>query len=126
MRRTALSDQRSKQRELRSISVILRCQGGRLVTCKTLNLSVEGMLLESDEQMPAMGAGVEVCVRSEGWKREVPATVVHSNGSCMGIMFCKSQPELYRVITLPLGSTQMPVNSRTPLAAHQGHCPAVK
>jgi len=116
MHRTTAAEQRSKQRDLSSFSIELYGEDGKIADCKALNLSISGMLLDYDGAGLAIGSNVDVFACFQGCKSAMPAVVIHCNSSCIGIMFKKSQPDLYRAVTESMHCARLPINGRTPLS----------
>lgn len=93
------SDLRSAGRAVVSFPLELRHRGPRAVRCRACNISLEGMLLQTDEISLTVGTRVElrISVEQQVWK--IPAVVLHNYGDTMGVMFRHRQPDLYRVVT---------------------------
>ncbi len=113
MHRTMPPEQRTKQREPTSFSIGFRGKDGVVANCKALNLSIAGMLLDYEGADLDIGASIDVCASFKGWEEEIPAVVVHCNSNCIGVMFCKLQPDLYRAATRSMRSDHLSINSRT-------------
>jgi len=116
MHRTTPAEQRTKPRELTSFSIRLRVKGEKITNCKALNLSIAGMLLDYNGAYLDIGASIDICARFKGWEAEISAVVIHCNSNCIGIMFCKPQPDLYRMVTQSMRSSHLSINSRTPVS----------
>jgi len=106
------SDTRSNCRRIVSFSVRLKHRGGQAVECRARNLSVEGMLLEMGEVMLSIGDQVDLSITLKEGVFSVPAVVLHSNSDCTGVMFCRPQPGLYRIIAQPMPYAHTPISSR--------------
>jgi len=116
MHKTMAAEQRNKHRDLTSFSIGLREKDEEIVQCKALNLSVAGMLLDYDGACLATGSSISIFTNLKGLKLEIPAVVIHCNSNCLGIMFCKPQPDLYRVVTGSMRCAHLSINSRTPVS----------
>jgi hypothetical protein len=82
------------------------------------NLSVEGMLLEIEGGCTlGIGDGVMLSVQSALGSFEVPSVVLHCNANCMGLMFHKPQPQLYRLIVHSSRHARAPISSRVLLSS---------
>ena len=106
------SDTRSSCRQIVSFSVRLRHQGQAAIVCAAHNLSVEGMLLEMGQAMLSIGDQVDLSISLKECVFSVPAVVLHSNSDCTGVMFCRPQPALYRIIAQPMRYAHVPISSR--------------
>ncbi len=95
----------------------LCCHGGQTLSCKALNLSVEGMLLETGDITLSTGALVDLHIHTGAGDMKIPAAVIHSNTGCTGVMFHRPQPDLYRMITQPLNHGRSTIAGRVPLGA---------
>lgn len=105
---------RADRREPVAVLVQVSRPGNGPVSCKARNLSVEGMLLETDGADVGLGIGdaVLLLVQSEAGLFEVPSMVLHCNANCMGLMFHEPQPQLYRLFVPSVRYAHAPVGSR--------------
>lgn len=93
------SDLRSAGRAVVSFPLELRHRESPAVRCRACNISVEGMLLQTDEVRLTVGTRVELNIEIEQRVWQVAAVVLHNYGHTMGVMFQQRQPDLYRVVT---------------------------
>lgn len=91
-------DSRSKRRKEASFLVELRCNGGGPISCHARNLSVDGMLLESDKPSQIKGSRIDLSIQLDRRHYEIQAIIKRRINNQIGVMFCKPQPELYRLI----------------------------
>ncbi len=120
MPRFKTPEQRTKHRDPASFSIGLSRKGGDSIYCKALNLSIAGMLLDYDGTQLAIGSQIDIFACISEWKLEIPATVIHSNSNCTGIMFREPQPDLYRAVAGSIPHACLPINSRAPLSIRTG------
>ena len=106
------SDTRSNCRQVVSFSVQLKHRKRRAIECTARNLSVEGMLLEMGQVVLSIGDQVDLSISLKEGVFSVPAVVLHSNSDCTGVMFCRPQPGLYRIIAQPMRYAHVPISSR--------------
>jgi len=116
MHKTMAAEQRNKHRDFTSFSIGLLEKDGEIIHCKALNLSVAGMLLDYDGACLATGSSISILTNLKELKLEIPAVVIHCNSNCIGIMFCKPQPDLYRAVTRSMRCAHLLTNSRTPVS----------
>ncbi len=116
MQRFATPEQRSKHRNPVSFSIGLSGEGRDPIYCKALNLSIAGMLLDYDGTGLTIGSHIDIVACVSEWKQEIPATVIHSNSNCTGIMFQEPQPDLYRAVAGSIPHSRLSINSRTPIS----------
>ena len=84
------------------MAVTLHHQGGSLTNCKTRDIGVEGVFIETDTAEVDIHAVVEVSlpisVIGAGQCRRIPATVVHKRPNGLGVMFCSFDQRLYECL----------------------------
>jgi hypothetical protein len=86
-----------------------------LIVCAGHNLSAEGMLLELNDAVLPLGATIMLQLHAENRVWSIPATVIHSNANCMGVMFLQQQPELYRFAINPESGDRSTKKSNRPI-----------
>ncbi len=116
MQRFETTEQRTQQRNPVSFTIRISGEDGEAVHCQALNLSVSGMLLDHDGSGLAIGSQIDLvaCIRNR--RLEVPATVIHGNSNCTGIMFRSPQPDLYRAVAGSVLHSRLSISSRAPAA----------
>jgi hypothetical protein len=97
--KTMTLDSRSKRRKETSFLVELRYTGGGPIPCHAHNLSVDGMLIESDKMNQIKGFRVDLTIHLDNRHYEIQAIIKRRHNNQIGLKFCKPQPELYRIVT---------------------------
>lgn len=105
-------ERRTDQRHQVEFSVELRHSGKAGMACRVHNLAPEGMLLENNQNLSNIGARIELQVSWNDRSWNIPALITHCNNECIGVMFDRRQPELYKMLTQPRRSHSRPVSRR--------------
>lgn len=102
MKGEQISERRWCVRKAFIMAVTLHHQGRQLNNCKTRDIGVEGVFIETDAAGVDVHAVVEVALPTSvigaGQCRRIPATVVHKRGNGLGLMFCSFDQRLYECL----------------------------
>lgn len=79
-------------------------RGQRLLASHAQDISLQGMLLQTETITPPKGMHIQIEFSLGGRLWEIPAIVAHSKPGQMGVMFQDSQPVLCRLATSALAS----------------------
>jgi hypothetical protein len=84
------------------MAVTLHHQGRQLSNCKTRDIGVEGIFIETDTAAMDVHDVLEVSLPTSvigaGQCRRIPAMAVHKRGNGVGLMFCSFDQRLYECL----------------------------
>ncbi|MBL3600725.1 MAG: hypothetical protein JMN25_12810 [gamma proteobacterium endosymbiont of Lamellibrachia anaximandri] len=106
---------RVTERHVAAFQVELRYKTGGCVPALIRNISPEGVHMEIETVPEGIGSELDLAFTLEGENWRVPAVVIHSNPTGMGVMFRSPKHRLFRIVTAPLQRPISPVAGRVML-----------
>ncbi|RLJ18893.1 hypothetical protein DJ030_10965 [bacterium endosymbiont of Escarpia laminata] len=106
---------RGTERHVAAFQVELRYKTGGCIPALIKNISPEGVHMEIKAATEGIGAELDLAFTLEGENWRVPAVVIHSNPTGMGVMFRSPEHRLFRIVTAPLQHPISPVAGRVML-----------
>ena len=99
MKGKQVPEQRWCTRKAFIMAVTLHHQGRQLTNCKTRDVGVEGVFVETDTTGVEIHAMLDISlpasVIGDGHSRRIPAMVVHKRGNGLGLMLCSFDQRLF-------------------------------
>jgi hypothetical protein len=97
-------------------NVEIEQQGQAITQAMARNISLEGMLLESNSASQQTGAKIQLACLVNDINWHIDATVIHANSTGLGVKFNRPQPRLVKALTAGLESQTQPISGRFSLA----------